>query len=111
VEKLQSAGVPGCRKCGAALAGRAGAGRPASYCSKGCRRAAEYELRRVQDALAAVEKRAMEHREHVALAPHFGLNCCGRGEAVVRHLEWLEEERVRLEQRMRVLLDDREATP
>jgi hypothetical protein len=102
--------VEKCRKCGADLAPRGhGAGRAASYCSVGCRRSTEYDLRRAQDALAAVEKRAREHREHLALAPPCSLNCCGRGEAVQRHFAFLEEGRERLEARMRVLLDDEEA--
>jgi hypothetical protein len=110
VEKLQSPSVTTCRKCGRDLAAREGAGRPAVYCSVGCRRAAEYELRRAQDALAAAEKDIRAHREHVALESHYGMACCGRGEAVVRHLDWLNDERVRQEARMRTLLDDEEKT-
>lgn len=106
MEKLRSPSVTTCRKCGAALAGRPGVGRPAWYCSTGCRRAAEYELRRAQDALATVEKRAREHREQIALESVYGLNCCGRGQALVRHLEGIEAERMRLESRMQLLLDD-----
>jgi hypothetical protein len=95
-----------CRKCGAELPAREGAGRPPAYCSTGCRRAAEYELRRAQDAVAAVEKRVLAHREHIALELPFGMECCGRGEALQRHIDWFEGERVRLEWRMAVLLDD-----
>jgi hypothetical protein len=99
-------GVP-CRKCGVALAERTGAGRPPWYCSVGCRRSAEYELRRAQTAVEAVEKDIRRHREHVAIEPVYGLDCCGRrSDAVARHLAFLEEERVRLEARMRELLDD-----
>jgi hypothetical protein len=56
----------------------------------------------------AVERRAREHREHQATEPYFGLARCGKGEAVARHLVWLEGERVRLEARTRELLDDGE---
>jgi hypothetical protein len=63
-------------------------------------------LRRVQAAIESVEKRAREHREYVALQPPWPPNCCGRGDRAVQHLEWLEGERVRLEARMRELLDD-----
>ena len=34
-----------------------GVGRPPSYCSTGCRRAAEYELRRIQRHLERLEAR------------------------------------------------------
>src|SRR5687768_17907774 len=44
-----------CRKCGAELPEAAGPGRPRSYCSVGCRRAAELEVRRLQRALENTE--------------------------------------------------------
>lgn len=45
-----------CRKCACACAfGANASGRPALYCSTGCRRAAEYELRRIQTRLAMLE--------------------------------------------------------
>ena len=43
-----------CLKCRAPLTPTA-AGRPPSYCSTGCRRAAEYELRRIQRHLERLE--------------------------------------------------------
>ena len=75
---------------------------PASYGSVGCRRAAEYELRRAQTALDAVAKHVREHRENMAVRPEYGFHCCGYGEARQRHLDWLEGEQVWLEARMRV---------
>ena len=46
-----------CRKCGREVPQPAGdRGRPRSYCSTGCRRAMEYELRRLQKALEGVEE-------------------------------------------------------
>jgi hypothetical protein len=60
----------------------------------------------VQDAVAAVEKAARRHQEHLAIESVYGLDCCGRGDALQRHVVFLEEERVRLEARMRQLLDD-----
>lgn len=46
-----------CAKCGTRLPARKpGAGRPRSYCGTPCRRAAEMEIRRVQDALSKVEE-------------------------------------------------------
>lgn len=100
-----------CRKCGAALAERESRGRPATFCSTACRRASEFELRRANVAIDAVEKRASQHREQLAVQPDMGLYCCGRGSALQRHLDWLEAEATRLELRMRQLLDDGEATP
>ena len=45
-----------CLKCRTPLTPTA-AGRPPSYCSTGCRRAAEYELRRIQRHLERLEGR------------------------------------------------------
>jgi hypothetical protein len=59
-------------------------------------------------AVEAVERRAREHREHQATEPYFGLARCGKGEVVARHLVCSRGERVRLEARMRELLDDGE---
>jgi len=54
--------TPPCLKCGEPLPGRAKTGRPAIYCSEGCRRAAEFELRRLQRHLEALEERRSELR-------------------------------------------------
>ncbi|MEV6912815.1 hypothetical protein [Amycolatopsis sp. NPDC051071] len=81
-----------CRKCGRTLADRAGPGRKPVYCSPGCRRAAEYELRRIQRALEALED---EHRDIRLNWPPFA-----------DRLPLLEAERDRLEIRLRELLDD-----
>jgi hypothetical protein len=53
-----------------------------------------------------VEKAPRRHREHLAIESVYGLDCCGRGDALQRHVVFLEEARVRLEGRMKVLLDD-----
>lgn len=95
-----------CRKCGTELAAREGAGRPPSYCSTGCRRAAEYELRRVQGALESAENRMAHHREYLALRLSCGLQCCGGAGKAEVHLSVLDDERARLEERMRLLLGD-----
>lgn len=49
---------PTCLKCGRELEDSARSGRPRSWCSTGCRRAAEYELRRLSRRLQALEERA-----------------------------------------------------
>lgn len=82
-----------CRKCGSDLPQRPGPGRPLSYCSKGCRRAAEYELRRIQSALEDVEGQIRWCR--------FKFN--GRRP---EQEPMFEAERLRLEARLRELLDD-----
>ena len=43
-------------------------GRPRTYCGVACRRAAEYELRRIQSLLRLAEKRDVLAREAVAAA-------------------------------------------
>ena len=81
-----------CRKCGTELPTRTGSGRPPTYCSTGCRRATEYELRRLQKALEDLEDRLRWSRMN------------GRD----AHSEDLEQECARLEARLRELLDDPE---
>lgn len=85
-----------CRKCGADVARTAGAGRPALFCSVGCRRSAEYERRRVQAALEQVEEQLRWCR----------FRWSGRSEADVPKFD---AERMRLEGRLRELLDDEHA--
>jgi hypothetical protein len=46
-----------CPRCSRAIPASEGAGRPATYCSPGCRRAAEYEIRRINDRLDHLEQR------------------------------------------------------
>jgi hypothetical protein len=50
-----------CLVCSAPLE-RPDTGRPPSYCSPGCRRAAEYELRRLQRRLQGLEEQAAKAR-------------------------------------------------
>lgn len=45
----------GCLKCGKAIQEQAATGRPKSYCSVGCRRAAEHEIRRINSLLGKLE--------------------------------------------------------
>jgi hypothetical protein len=94
-----------CRKCGGPVSPRKGAGRPATYCSPGCRRASEYEIRRANAAVDVAERAISLHREHLALDPTYGLGCCAF-ERRAAHLVWWEEERQRLERRMRELLNE-----
>lgn len=82
-----------CRRCGRPVELAEGRGRPKAYCSVGCRRAAEYEARRLQRALEAVEEQIRECR----------LGFYGRSE---RNVPRFDLERQRLEERLREVLDD-----
>ncbi|MBZ0090960.1 MAG: hypothetical protein K8F27_01865 [Sulfuricellaceae bacterium] len=44
-----------CLKCGLPIEGQAETGRPKSYCSVGCRRSAEHEVRRINSLLQKLE--------------------------------------------------------
>jgi hypothetical protein len=84
-----------CRKCGAELPEAAGPGRPRSYCSVGCRRAAELEVRRLQ--------RALENTEDMIRQCRFGWNCHTEAD-IPKYAAEVE----RLEARLREVLDDEE---
>jgi hypothetical protein len=83
-----------CRRCSALLPRKPGAGRRAAYCSNGCRRAAEYEAKRVQNALDGVE--------HVIRSRTLSPTGTANAEIIRAH----EAERDRLELRLREVLDD-----
>lgn len=60
-----------CVSCGNALE-QPETGRPRVYCGVPCRRAAEYELRRVQSQLGMAEKAEIRARESVVTARSWG---------------------------------------
>jgi hypothetical protein len=82
-----------CRKCSRPFTRLKSVGAPAKYCSVGCRRAAEYEVRRLQRALENLEASLRADR----LAP-------GLADPTTTALT--EAERDRVEQRLTFLLDD-----
>lgn len=83
-----------CLKCSAVLnPSGAGPGRPPTYCSTLCRRAAEYEIRRLQTLLGRAEKAAQDQR----------LIGNGYGASPTK-AKAAEAEIRRLEERLRVLL-------
>lgn len=85
-----------CCKCGSNLPEKPpGPGRPPSYCSVGCRRAAEYELRRLDGAIEREERQLRFYRSSEFT-----------GSARAERVAECEAELARLETRMRVLLDD-----
>ncbi len=51
-----------CVKCGSELPEQVGRGRPAWYCGAACRRAAEFEIRRIGNRLASLEDQLMRSR-------------------------------------------------
>jgi hypothetical protein len=85
-----------CVKCGTGLT-RPATGRPPRYCSVTCRRAAEFELRRVQRRLESLEREEQELRA----GRHFWLS----GEHMRERLDFVRAEIDRLEARMRELFD------
>ena len=89
-----------CVKCGAPLRRLAAGGRPAKFCSIACRRAAEYELRRIQTGLERIEER----QEHIRIYGAESAFCfpLDPAEALAR----LQGERSRYEVRLRELFVD-----
>lgn len=54
-----------CQECGDGLPEPKGTGRPATYCSPVCRRAAEYGIRRAQILLTRAERAEQDARSRV----------------------------------------------
>lgn len=51
-----------CIKCGLEIKQEKATGRPKQYCSPACRRAAEYEIRRLDARLSGLENDMLAHR-------------------------------------------------
>jgi len=51
-----------CPQCSRPITSSSGPGRPKIYCGPGCRRAAEFEIKRTNDRLAGLEQRLSESR-------------------------------------------------
>jgi hypothetical protein len=93
-----------CVKCGTELSVPE-TGRPPRYCSKGCRRAAEYEIRRLQRHLEDLELRERSWRQD---ADGVGISHGGGKGRIEKHLEWHRAEIARVERRVRDLLEPEE---
>ncbi len=89
-----------CRKCGTDLP-LPSIGRPRTFCGVGCRRAAERDVRRLDNSIAALEGRQLSHRESVA----FGNGRPEYHEAKIAHIR---TEIATAEARMRELLNTEE---
>ncbi|MFN2488797.1 MAG: hypothetical protein ABR529_03470 [Actinomycetota bacterium] len=92
----------GCVKCGRELE-RAATGRPKRYCGTPCRRAAEFELRRIQRQIEDLEH--MERTWRQELNPATARLGASKGYAEGQH-GFYAAEIARMETRLRSLLDD-----
>jgi len=92
---------PCCARCGAGLPGWAGRGQRPKWCSTGCRRAAEYEVRRLVRRLERLDGRLAELREVKA-----GVAFSHRRAKVDADVGHYEHERQRAEDRLAELLDE-----
>ena len=91
-----------CAICGAGTKPKGKTGRPAAYCSVGCRRVSEYELRRVQARLIRLEDEAEAcRRDRTGLTACDGSTPEERAADIVREIE-------RAQIRLRELLSDKE---
>lgn len=81
-----------CLKCGKPIEKPAKQGRPPKYCGNACRRAAEFELRRINDHIAKLESNFSHARLH------------GRSSTVWLPPGTYEAEIARFEERLRALL-------
>ena len=89
-----------CSKCCRVFRRPRGSGRAPLYCSTGCRRAAEFELRRLQNRLEAAEAEVLRRRR---LLDGYGPYEPEDDDHV--DLDWWVAEVDRLEARMRELLE------
>ncbi len=83
-----------CPKCGAPIPDAGGPGRPKIFCSTGCRRLAEYEIRRLNETIGKLEDSARSLRNPATL--HL--------ESDALHLDFLAAEIARAEARLRALI-------
>lgn len=96
-----------CRKCYRPLSELADTGRPPAYCSVGCRRAAERELKRLDAQMAEAERMIGVYRRTLE-GVGSGTGQPGRPR---QHFDWWSGELSRLEARMRELLETAPKTP
>ncbi len=90
-----------CKSCGLSLPVNK-AGRPSEYCSTGCRRAAEFEIRRVNRRLESLETSLSSMR----INPRDALTDMIEGRTHAERVAAVQAELDLLKARFRVLLDD-----
>ena len=95
-----------CLKCGGPLPERPATGRPATYCSVACRRAAEFEIRRLNRRLEVLEVKAsgLRHGRDSGIRDW-------QGRTPQMALADVEEEIAEAEARLRALLAGEETEP
>lgn len=97
-----------CVKCGETLPERTGPGYPRSYCSQACKRAAEFEVRRINRHLERLESSRSDARttaEH-----HPDMTTIGMV-TVTQRVEAISAEIARTETRLHELLEARGEQP
>jgi hypothetical protein len=101
-----------CRQCGTALT-KPPTGRPPRWCSVGCRRAAEYEIRRISRHLEQLEERVLRMPDVDQMQVGFKRKPVldGFGRTTTQQKAFVREQIATLEARLRVLLDDDELRP
>jgi len=92
-----------CPRCKADVRG-SGKGRPPTYCGEPCRRAAEYELRRIQRGLEKSEDRLREWRRKAVLIEADKYRGIGSLDNAEVQIAVHEAEIAELEERLRLLL-------
>jgi len=95
-----------CARCATPLTASS-TGRPPSYCSTRCRRAAEYELRRLQRRLETAERERDRWHRAVHHPAAFGHNA----DYARRHLAAFTDEAERLSARLVQLVGDGDDGP
>jgi|GEM_PF-2549145 len=101
-----------CPECGSPMPAAKGTGRPATYCTPVCRRAAEFALRRAQVLLTRAQRAEQDAALHVATGGSY------RAEDDAARLTFWRSEVTRLRGEIRALLagagdenDAQSATP
>ncbi len=88
-----------CLKCGESVTW-SGKGRPPSYCSVACRRAAEYEIRRRVSVIAELEEAERDWRRNAEVEPYSK----AQAKSFHKRAEWYADEVKRHEARLKELL-------
>ena len=97
-----------CPKCGSTVEHPGGRGRPAIFCSVGCRSSAAYEIRRITTRLEHRESRALTLRHAEGIARDIR---DGYGRTHAQQLAACEAEIAEDEARLRLLLSEGRGKP
>lgn len=100
---MTSEGPIGCVRCGNAFEQTSGRGRPKRYCSTSCRRAAEFEIKRVNRHLGAAEFRLAHWQERLEQIRR-GVGALGTEANAEEQIEFVERRVAELNERLEALL-------